>query len=278
MKSVFSSILLAAVAISMTTGCQDTKASSTKAHSPKPPTQTSAKPEETSKSAPNTAKEEASKSTEEKTMAAIDPSATTSANEVAWKTNSTVPNLRQIEVGDHPNIQLDQFTLGNRPQRVRFFNSDEINITKYVFESPQDMLFQTDLKIGRPENTKWSLFGMIIEPAVNVGLAKFSDNATYNGVAVSPQLLLCATGALERLKTASATRGKTYQSWQINVVNIFVKPVQHASDAESKMAIEPKLNALNFQVSMWTRSGDCFLPTAEQIGEALDIADQRVED
>ena len=61
-------------------------------------------------------------------------------------------------------------------------------------------------------------------------------------------------------------------------INIFVKPVQHGAEAESKMAIDPKLKSLNFQLSMWTRSGDCFLPSSEEIYEALNIAGQRVHD
>lgn len=197
---------------------------------------------------------------------------------VSWATNTTVSSKRQIEVGDHPGLLLEQYQIGGRAQRVRLMLADDRSIQRLISGSPQDLLFKTDSKVAKTENDKWSPMAMIIEAPVNLGLSKFSDDSTFNGLAVSPQLLLCATGALKNLAEASGSRNRVYQNWQINEVNIMVKPVQHAVEAESKMAIDSKLHALNFQVSMWTRSGDCFLPSTTDIGTALDIADQRVED
>lgn len=197
---------------------------------------------------------------------------------VAWLTETTVSPKRKIEVGDHPGLLLEQYQIGGRGQRVRLLLADDRNIQKYISGSPQDVLFKTDSKVAKSENDKWSPMAMIIEAPANLGLAKFSDDSTFNGLAVSPQLLLCATGALKNLADASTNRNRVYQNWQINEVNVLVKPVQHSAEAESKMAIDSKLHALNFQVSLWTRSGDCFLPSVTEIGTALDIANQRVED
>ncbi len=197
---------------------------------------------------------------------------------VAWSTQETVPPSRVIEIGDHPNIKLEKFEIGNRVQRVRFMLADNDSTTRYVSGSPQDEHFQTDANIAKSENGKWSLFSMVIEAPVNLGLNHFSDQSTFNGLSVSPQLILCASKALDNLREAGKERARVFQNWQINDVNLFVKPVQHATDAESKMAIDNKLHALNFQVSLWTRSGDCFLPTTAEISAALAIADQRVKD
>lgn len=197
---------------------------------------------------------------------------------VLWETKAAVPVKRQIEVGDHPSIVLETFKVGQREQKVRFFMADDKRATDLVSNSPQDGLLKKDVEISKSENTKWSLFGMVVHAPFSLGMQKFSDNSMFNGVAVSPQLMMCAAEGLRNLKNAGDKTPRVFQNWQIDVVNIFVKPVQHANEAESKMAIDPKLKALNFQLSVWTRSGDCFLPSADEIGEALSIADQRIHE
>lgn len=197
---------------------------------------------------------------------------------VSWETKAAVPVKRQIEVGDRPNIVLEAFKVGQREQKVRFFIADDKRSIDLVSNSPQDALLKKDVEISKSENSKWSLFGMVVHGPASVGLQKFSDNSMFNGLSVSPQLMVCASEGLKNLKIAGDKMPRVFQNWQIDVVNIFVKPVQQASEAESKMAIDPKLKALNFQLSVWTRSGDCFLPSAEDIGEALAIADQRIHE
>ncbi|MBL7544424.1 MAG: hypothetical protein JNL11_11465 [Bdellovibrionaceae bacterium] len=199
-------------------------------------------------------------------------------NSVLWETKTTVSAKRQIEVGDHPGIVLETFKMGQREQKVRFFVADDQKSIDLVSNSPQDLLLKKDVEISKSENTKWSLFGMVVQAPATLGLQKFSDSSMFNGLAVSPQLMMCAAEGLKNLKLASDKVPRVFQNWQLDTVNVFVKPVQHSGDAESKMAIDPKLKALNFQLSVWTRSGDCFLPSAEEIQEALSIADQRIHE
>jgi hypothetical protein len=168
--------------------------------------------------------------------------------------------------------------MGQREQKVRFFVADDKRAVDLVSNSPQDILMRRDVDISKSENSKWSLFGMVVQAPATVGLQKFSDSSLFNGLAVTPQLMICAAEGLKNLKSAGDKTPRVFQNWQIDVVNVFIKPVQHASEAESKMAIDPKLKALNFQLSVWTRSGDCFLPSADEIQEALNIADQRIHE
>jgi hypothetical protein len=181
-------------------------------------------------------------------------------------------------VGDHPNIVLEAFEIGNREQRIRFFLADDQHVTSLLKNSGSDLLVGKDSGIAKAENPKWSLFGFVIHAPALLGLAKFSSGSMYNGWAVAPQINICATKTLDNLKAAGDTKSKVFQNWQIDKVNIFVKPVQHARDAESRMAIDSKLHVLNVQVSLWTRSGDCFTPEVTALAAALDIADQHVED
>lgn len=213
-----------------------------------------------------------------KAISSLPETGNSGSETVAWSTKENISSQRKIEVGDHPNIQMERFEIGNRPQRVRFMIADEINAVAYLSKSPQDIHFQGDSVIAKSENDKWSPFAMVVDTPVNLGLGKFADDSKFNGLAVSPQILLCGASALANLKEAGVTRSRIFQNWQIDVVNIFVKPVQHASEAESKMAIDAKGRVLNFQLSVWTRSGDCFLPSVSEVGEALEIADQRVHD
>lgn len=208
----------------------------------------------------------------------LKPDATLEKGSVLWETKSTVSVKRQIEVGDHPGVVLETFKMGQREQKVRFFVADDQKSLDLVSNSPQDLLMKKDVDISKSENTKWSLFGMVVQAPATVGLQKFSNNSLFNGLAVTPQLMMCAAEGLRNLKEASDRVPRVYQNWQIDSVNVFVKPVQHSNEAESKMAIDPKLKSLNFQLSVWTRSGDCFLPTVEEITEALGIADQRIHE
>ena len=200
------------------------------------------------------------------------------AGSYVWGTQNTVPPNRQIEVGDHPNIVLDAFEIGNRAQRIRYFLADDQQVTALLRNSGADELVGQDANIAKAENAKWSLFGFVIHAPALLGLAKFSSTSMYNGWAVAPAINLCATKTLDNLKAAGDSKAKVFQNWQIEKVNIFVKPVQHAKDAESRMAIDPKLRSLNMQVSLWTRSGDCFTPSVQDLAGALAIADQQVED
>jgi hypothetical protein len=196
--------------------------------------------------------------------------------EVVWSTEQAVPSSRRIEVGNHPSLKLEAYTMGGRPQRVRFFITDQVATENLVMQSPQDHLFTSDLKINK--GLKYSVFGIIIESPTAVGSRKFSEASNYNGLSVSPQLMVCASQALATLKQASDSRGRAFQNWQLNTTNIYVKPVEHAFQAQSRMAIDVEQKTLNFQIALWTRSGDCFLPSKEEMEQALDIADQRVED
>ncbi|MEQ1878175.1 MAG: hypothetical protein ABL958_16145 [Bdellovibrionia bacterium] len=200
------------------------------------------------------------------------------AGSYVWGTQKAVSPARQIEVGDHPNILLEAFEIGNRTQRVRYFLADDAQTTALLKDSAADQLLGKDANISKSENPKWSLFGYVIHAPALLGIAKFSSNSMYNGWAVAPQINLCATKMLDNLKAAGDQKSKVFQNWQIEKVNIFVKPVQHAKDAESRMAIDAKLRALNVQVSLWTRSGDCFTPGVPELAEALAIADQHIED
>ncbi len=203
-------------------------------------------------------------------------SLSTSGREVVWNTETSVPSSRRIEVGNHPSLKLEAYSMGGRPQRVRFFITDQVATNDLLMASPQDQLFLTDLNINK--GYKYSVFGMIIQSPTAVGSRKFSEASNYNGLAVSPQLVVCAAQALATLKQASDGRTRAFQNWQLNTTNIYVKPVEHAFQAQSRMAIDVHQKTLNFQIALWTRSGDCFLPNKEQMEQALDIADQRVED
>lgn len=200
------------------------------------------------------------------------------SDSVLWETKTAVSTKRQIEVGDHPSIVLETFKIGQREHKVRFFVADDQRALDLVSNSPQDNLLRKDVGISKAENSKWSLFGLVVHAPSFMGLQKFSDSSMFNGLAVSPQLMICASEGLKHLKIAGDKTPRVFQNWQIDTMNIFVKPVQHANEAESKMSIDPKLKALNFQLSVWTRSGDCFLPSSEEIAEALGIADQRIHE
>ncbi len=195
-----------------------------------------------------------------------------------WPTEAKVSLARRVEVGDHPNIVLEEFEIGNRAQKVRYFMADDNDTKDLIHDSAEDRLFLEDEEIAKIENQKWSIFGFIIQAPSLLEMKKFSASSMYNGLAVTPQVILCATKALETIKAAGDRQARVFQNWQIDKVNIFVKPVQHSSDAESRLAIDPKINSLNVQISLWTRSGDCFSPDVDELTEALSIADQRIED
>jgi hypothetical protein len=196
--------------------------------------------------------------------------------EVVWNTESTVSNTRKIEVGNHPSLKLEAYTMGNREQRVRFFITDQVATQDLIMGSPQDQLFRSDLPLSKA--IKYSIFGMVIESPSAIGQEKFSERSQYNGLSVSPQLMVCAAQALAILKQAADTHARAFQNWQLNTTNIYVRPVEHSFQAQSRMYIDVNQKSLNFEIALWTRSGDCFLPNKEEMEQALDIADQRVED
>ena len=188
---------------------------------------------------------------------------------------------------------LNVFRVGDREQRVRFYISNHDAISSLLSNTPQYNKVRSDgLKTNSSTET---LFNVVVSTPREAGFVEFGENSNWNGVAVNPALVLCATDLLKLVKkigdkvtvTVEGREVTLFNRESIDEINLFLKPVTHirkglldVGGTDYKLEIgpvsaRPRDPALNVQVPFNVTNSECALPTEEALETSLKSAARR---
>ena len=175
---------------------------------------------------------------------------------------------------------LNVFEVGGRPQRVRYYLSNATNSNALINGTRQSTLVNNDAR--RVSSQSWSHFGALAVSPNGTYLADFAEGFNDYGLVVSPNLVLCASDVLRRVKEVGDRHQDIFNAKgkEIDEINIFLKPVTivkatpkaesdyklQIADVQTSQARDP---ALNVQVPYNVTSSECALPTVEALDAAL---------
>jgi hypothetical protein len=176
------------------------------------------------------------------------------------------------------------FSVGYRDQRVRVYLAGKFGIDNYLQNSLQRINLMRDPK-GNGRLT--TLFGTqassprdrVLGPFAKDPTSK-SNNNNHSGLIVNPDLVVCASDLLKRVKAAGDKHPEIIQEEVIDEINIFLKPIGHISYVKAEdthlqispvagNAVDPALNVrIPFVITPATNTY-CMLPSVSQIETAL---------
>lgn len=116
------------------------------------------------------------------------------------------------------------FTVGNRPQRVRFLlggTTDSIN----QFFNGAAQVTQIARDTRGTSNNEGLGFARFCANGAAMGYQAICESNTVAGIIVNPRLIMCASETLKLVEEAGNALPEVLARWQIDEINIIVYPV-----------------------------------------------------